>query len=47
MSKEKTIKKNITIAPTEWEMARKKSFKIFGKNNVSGYIRQLINKDNE
>ncbi len=43
----RTIKKNITITPLAWEKARKESVKVFGFENCSGYINQLILKKDE
>ena len=47
MSKDKTVKKKITITPNEWEMAQKDSKTVTGRENVSGYIRQLVRDNNE
>lgn len=41
----KTIKKNYTITPEEFEMAQQKSRVKFGYINVSGYLRNLIVND--
>ena len=43
----KTIKKKITITPLAWEKAREQSVKVFGYENRSGYINQLILKQDE
>jgi len=43
----RTVKKNITISPLAWEKARKESIKVFGFENRSGYINQLILKQYE
>lgn len=37
-----TKKVTITLTPEQQEKARKSSKKIFGKNNISGYIGYLI-----
>tara|TARA_R110000787_G_scaffold124673_4_gene235700 strand:+ start:721 stop:870 length:150 start_codon:yes stop_codon:yes gene_type:complete len=42
MVKAKTVKKNITITPEQWEIAKTESVKVFGQENVSGYIGYLI-----
>jgi len=41
----KTIKKNFTVTPEEWELAKQKSLIKFGYINVSGYLRSLIVSD--
>jgi len=43
----KTVKLNITITPLERLKARRNSIKVFGRHNVSGYIRHLINKEKD
>ena len=43
----RTVKKNITITPLAWEKARKETVKVFGFENRSGYINQLILKQDE
>ncbi len=42
MAKSKTVKKNITITPEQWEIAREESIKVFGKENVSGFFGYLV-----
>ena len=43
----KTKKQNITITPRAWEVARENSVKLFGFQNRSGYINQLLLKQDE
>lgn len=45
--KKKVVTKTISISDEEIEKAREKSVSHFGYENVSGYIRMLINRDYE
>lgn len=45
MSKEKTKKVTITLTENQQNIARKCSFALLGKENISGYIGYLISKE--
>lgn len=43
----KTKKVTITLTQEQQDIARSKSFEVLGKENISGYIGYLIQKDNQ
>lgn len=45
MSEEKTKKVTITLTNLQKQQAKDASFKLLGKENISGYIGHLISKD--
>jgi hypothetical protein len=47
MNEDKTKKVTITLTELQKQQAKKASFKLLGKENISGYIGHLISKDSK